>query len=194
MKQTTKSNAPLKDVNNNSTEELTLELLALRHDELARYVGVPCYIDPDAVTKAPAIVDGNGKLIKGFGGYNVSLAKYSEDFNEVVFSAASNGNDVVCGYIVDKEGKIETVAKSNATDGAMVKLPLTLKSHMLYATMPNKDGKAAPDDIIIKLYADGMRADYKRVFTEILSRVMKLEKEFKMYKKISGIDFCAPEE
>lgn len=194
MEQTTKQNLSSNDATNNAAEELTLELLALRHDALARYVGVPCYVDPDVVTNNPAIIDEQGIMCDGYAGYEVALPPFVGDFNEVVFSAASNGDNVVCGYIVDKDGKVEAVVKCNATDGAMVKLPLTSNSCKLYATMPNKDGKPASENIIIKFYADGLHTDYQRMFTEILSRVIKLEKEFKMYKQISGTDSNIPEE
>lgn len=194
MEQTTKNNTSLNDANNNVAGEITLELLAQRHDALARYLGVPCYVEPDATTNNPAIIDEQGTMCDGYAGYEVALTPFVEDFNEVVFSAASNGDNVVCGYIVDKDGKVEAVAKFNATDGKMVKLPLTSNSCKLYATMPNEDGKPAFENIIIKFYADGLHTDYQRAFTEILSRVMKLEKEFKMYKQISGIDFNIPEE
>ena len=165
----------------NSNEKLTLELLSERHNALARYVGVPFYVNPDVVASHPASIDIQNRLFKDFAVYRVSLSAYVEDFDEVVFSAASHGKDIACGYIVDKDGNIESVAKHAKTDGAMVKLPLTQKSQMLVASVPNSDGKVAPDDIIVKLYSDGLLGDFKRVMSEILSRVMSLEKGFEKH-------------
>lgn len=174
--------------------KITLELLAERHDALARYVGVPCYVNPDAVSNIPAIPTEQGKPCKGFAGYDVSLAPFVEDFDEIVFTGETNNGDVVCGYIVDKDGKIESVADKPIKPGALLKLPLTPNSHKLYATVAADKGKVETDNIIIKLYSSGMRTEYQRVFTEILSRVMKLEEELKDHKQTCNSAGCTVNE
>lgn len=166
-------------IKTDSKENKMLKVLIERHNALARYVGVPYCIDPDVVASSPASFDKHGKLFADFPAYKVSLAPYVDDFNNVVFSASNNGKDTVCGYILDKDGNIESVAKAPVVDGAMLSLPLTPESHTLIASVPAIDGKPAPEDILIRLNSFGLHTDFKRVMTEILSRVMELEDKFK---------------
>lgn len=182
LKKTNSKATSCENVKSNVVEKLTLELLAERHNALARYLGVPCYIEPDSVTSFPAIPGEQGKQCEGYAGYSATLVPFAGDFDEVVFTAQGNGNDVVCGYIVDKEGKIESVAETPIIERALVRLPLTPNSHKLYASMQVSDDKPVEEDITIKLFSGGMINQYHHLMTEILSRVMKLEKDFEEHK------------
>lgn len=187
LKKTNSKATSCGNVKSNVVEKLTLELLAERHNALARYIGVPCYIEPDAVTGFPAVPGKQGKKCDGYAGYSATLVPFAGDFDEVVFTAQGNGDDVVCGYVVDKDGKIESVAETPIVEGALVRLPLTPNSHKLYASIPVNDGKPLDDDITIKLFSGGMINQYHHLMTEILSRVAKLEKDFEEHK-CSGCD------
>ena len=98
-------------------------------------------IEPHAITPYPAIPEEYGATSKDFGGYRVELALFKESFCGIRFRAAGNGADVVCGYIVDKDGNVESVAQQPDDENGHTTLPLTPRSHALYASIPTKDGK-----------------------------------------------------
>ena len=63
-------------------------------------------------------------------------------------------------------------------DGSMMKLPLTPESHTLYASVPNKNGKVAHENILVKMYCDcGVIADIDKAVNEVHSSLAKLEKK-----------------
>lgn len=167
----------------NFKNKLTLEILAESHNALARYIGIPCVLDYPVITNTAAIPSEQGSVCEGFGGYRIPLASFKGDFSEIKFRGAGNNDNVVCGYIVDKEGNIETVAEvANDDDGSCV-LPVTPNSRTLYASVPFQDGKPVWENIDVELQNQGLYSKFTDAILHILERIIQLEAEVEQLKK-----------
>ena len=155
--------------------EKNIKELCKRHNALARYVGVPCCIEPEKITRYPAVLEEHGALCRGFGGYRVPLAAFKGHFNRVRFRGMGNGKHVVCGYVVDKDGYVESFARMPESDDGWAVLPLTPDSHALFASVPLKKGKPVWKDITVQLYGNSMRTEIDSVFQILSERIAALE-------------------
>ena len=114
--------------------------------------GEPIVVDTCSINSYPAIVEEYGRQHRDFGGYRIPLSRFKDVFCGIKFRGKGNADDVVCGYIVDDNGYVESVASvPDDADGYSV-LPLTEKSHALYASVPLKDGKPIWDIVTIELF------------------------------------------
>ena len=104
---------------------------------LVRYPHKTCELQIETTTPYPAVPEEYGALCRGFRGYRVLLVHFKEYYNSIRFRASGNGKNVVCGYIVDKQGYIESIATDTDAAGYAT-LPLTPDSHALYASIPAK--------------------------------------------------------
>ena len=107
-------------------------------------------IDFRSITPYPAATEEYGAKFKDFGGYRVDLAPFRSSYCGIRFRGVGNGTDVMCGYIVDKDGCIESVARLPCDDSGHAILPLTPRSHALYASVPTKLGKPVWERITVE--------------------------------------------
>lgn len=107
-------------------------------------------IDPHVITPYPAVIEEYGALYKDFGGYRVDLAPFRDSFCGIRFRGTGNGSAVVCGYIIDNDGYVESVARLSCDDSGYVVLPLTPRSYALYASVPTRYGKPVWDSITVE--------------------------------------------
>ena len=156
----------------NLVENVTFGLVAGKQDSIKEYIGKSCELDIETITPYPAITKEYGLRCKGFGGYKVPLAPLANSFSEIRFRGRGNGKDVVCGYIVDNNGYVESVATECDHEGYAT-LPLTPHSHILYASVPTSRNKPV----------------WERITIELLSRRQKLAME----SYVSNIVMCARE-
>lgn len=159
----------------NETSESTLNELCRRHNALARYVGVPFVIEPKKITRYPAVLEEHGAICSGFGGYRIQLSPFRGGFCSVRFRGMGNGNDVVCGYVIDKDGYIESFARMPCSSDGWTELPLTSKSHALFASVPLRHGKPVWKNIAVELLCDSMRTGIENVVTKLSDRITALE-------------------
>ena len=101
-------------VNGNLVEKLTLDILSERHNALARYIGIPCEVNASAMLSGAATSAGCLKKKKSYAGYRVDLQYFKGEFSKIRFRAASNGEDVVLGYIVDSDGNVESLSQADS--------------------------------------------------------------------------------
>lgn len=120
-----------------------------RGNALLHCLSRSCALHVTSITPYPAIQEEYGALCRGFGGYRVVLSPFTGHFGAIRFRGKGNGGKVVCGYIIDKQGYIESVASIPDDDG-YVTLPLTPASHALYASVPLKGGKPVWDSITVE--------------------------------------------
>lgn len=162
----------------NSVPSVTKELLGELNYALGRSMGIPFYISPSFLVSSPEGFDVLGRLHEGFVMYSTSLAPYVHNFSEVTFSIASNGDDTLSAYIIDTDGNVESVVKVPKTAFAMVTLPLTPKSHTIYASAPKEYSDFEGVKIIIRLQKDNnsLLPDFQSLFEEFSSRLSRIEK------------------
>ena len=155
----------------------TIKRLLQRRNALARYVGRPCVLSPDRIRPYPAILHEYGMRSKGFGGYRIQLAPFNGIFKQVKFRGKGNGNDVVSGYIIDKQGGIESFALSPDTPDGYTTLSLTPNSLALYASVPMEGKRAVWDNITVELHTGVADERIERVIKNMSLRLLKLECE-----------------
>lgn len=114
-------------------------------------MGVVFDVEPHNINRYPAITGEYGVTFNGFGGYRIPLTHFREYFRGIRFRAAGNGKNVVCGYIVDNRGEIESIAYMADDELGNTTLPLTRNSHTLYASVPTKKGKPLWSEITVEL-------------------------------------------
>ena len=163
-------------VNGNLVEKLTLEILSDRHNALARYIGIPCEVNASAMLNGAATSAGCLKKKKSYAGYRVDLQHFKGEFSKIRFRAASNGEDVVFGYIVDCDGNIESLSQSDHPTIATVTLPLTPQSRTLYATVPAFKGKPEWENVTVELLHDGILTKVEKALNTLHSQICTLEK------------------
>lgn len=168
-------------ISDNIVEKVTLAALARSHDSLARYVGMPCELDITVITPYPAVTDEYGVRYKGFGGYRVPLSPLAYGFCEVKFRGKGNGKRVVCGYIVDRHGFVESVATVCDRDGYAT-LPLTPDSHALYASVPTHRGKPQWGRITIVLMPRGMQQAVECYLSNVFMCVKEIARDVERLK------------
>ena len=164
-----------------------VDSLCKRHNALARYVGVPCTIEPQRITRYPAILEEHGAYCRGFGGYRIPLATFRDEFNKIRFRGMGNGKQVVCGYVIDKNGYVESFVRMPGEDGWAI-LPITPDSHALFASVPLVKGKPAWDDIHVQLYGDSLTNEMGEAITARAERVTALEET--LYRRHAGSADC----
>lgn len=164
-----------------------VDSLCKRHNALARYVGVPCTIEPQRITRYPAILEEHGAYCRGFGGYRIPLAPFRDEFNKIRFRGMGNGKQVVCGYVIDKNGYVESFVRMPGEDGWAI-LPITPDSHALFASVPLVKGKPAWDDIHVQLYGDSLTSEMGEAITALAERVTALEQT--LYRRHAGSADC----
>ena len=163
-------------VNGNLVEKLTLDVLSDRHNALARYIGIPCEVNASAMLSGAATSAGCLKKKKSYAGYRVDLQHFKGEFSKIRFRAASNGEDVVLGYIVDCDGNVESLSQADYPTIATVNLPLTPKSRTLYATLPAYKGKPAWENVTVELLHDGILTKVEKALNTLHSQICVLEK------------------
>lgn len=134
-----------------SNKRLNPYLLYMKTSEKKQNKTVLLTVEESSITRYPAMVDEYGLTCKGFGGYRVELARLSGLFAEIRFRGQGNGENVVCGYIIDQDGFVESVANSPADADGYAVLPLTAKSYALFASVPLHRGKPVWDEINVEL-------------------------------------------
>ena len=160
----------------NLVKKLTLEVLNERHNALARCIGIPCVVEASAVLSGAPSAEGCLKKSKSFACYRVDLLPFKGNFSKVRFRAASNGGNVVFGYIVDNNGNVEGVAKSRTPNTATITLPITKKSKALYAAMPAHGGKPVWENVEVQLYCDGLITEVADAIRTLRSQIIDLER------------------
>ena len=176
MKNNSKTAAAGSAAKSNLVKKLTLGVLNERHNALARHIGIPCVVDANAVFSGAPTADGRLKKSKAYACYRVDLHHFKGDFSKVRFRAATNGGNVVFGYIVDNNGCVECVAKNNTPGIATVTLPVTTKSKALYAAMPARSGKPAWENVKVELLCDGIITEVATAIHTLHSQIADLER------------------
>ena len=162
--------------------------LCERHNALARYVGVPCTVEPQKITRYPAVLEEHGAYCRGFGGYRIPLSPFKGEFNKIRFRGMGNGKEVVCGYVIDKDGYVESFVRMPGDDDGWAVLPITPESHALFASVPLVKGKPAWDDIHVQLYGDSLTSEMGEAITALAERVTALEQT--LYSRHAGSADC----
>lgn len=177
MKNTEKT-ATAKDVaaKSNLIKKLTLEVLNEKHNALARYIGIPCVVDASAIIEGAATADGKIKMSKRYACYRVDLQHFKGDFSKVRFRAAADGENVVFGYVVDVDGKVEYISSAVEPVVTTTTLPLTRKSKTLYATMPARNGEPEWTDVKVELFNDGLITEINGALKNLQARICELER------------------
>lgn len=137
-----------------------------RYKPLMHYIGVACILKPERLTPYPAILREYGLRRRGYGGYRILLAPFSGQYSKVEFRGLGDGKEVVCGYIVDKQGNIESFAVSPQRSDGYTVLPLTSNSYALYASLPMKSGLPLWDNITVRLTTCKANGNKDLSFTE----------------------------
>lgn len=169
-------------ITGNIAEKATLAVLTDSHNSLARNVGIPCELEITAITPYPAVTEEYGVHCKGFGGYRVPLEPLSKGFYKVRFRGKGNGKKVVCGYIVNKQGYVESVAIVCDEDG-FATLPLTPDSHALYASVPTRRGKPVWGRITVELMPHGLRQAVECYMYNIIMCVKEIARDVERLKR-----------
>ena len=169
-------------ITGNIAEKATLAVLADSHNSLARNVGIPCELEITAITPYPAVTEEYGVHCKGFGGYRVPLEPLSKGFYKVRFRGKGNGKKVVCGYIVNSQGYVESVATVCDGDG-FATLPLTPDSHALYASVPTRRGKPVWGRITVELMPHGLRQAVECYMYNIIMCVKEIARDVERLKR-----------
>lgn len=169
-------------ITGNIAEKATLAVLADSHNSLACNVGIPCELEITAITPYPAVTDEYGVHCKGFGGYRVPLEPLAKGFYKVMFRGKGNGKNVVCGYIVNKQGHVESVATVCDKDGFAI-LPLTPNSHALYASVPTRRGKPVWGRITVELIPRGLQQAVECYMYNIIMCVKEIARDVERLKR-----------
>ena len=127
-----------------------MQTLAYMHDIYLQYFNESPEIEVLSFSPYPAVPKEHGVLCRGYCGYRIDLAPFNGRFCEIRFRGCGNGRHVVCGYVIDKEGNIESVATKPYDDKGNAVLPLTSISHALYASVPIKKGELAWNRITVQ--------------------------------------------
>lgn len=190
MKKREKSiNAGKPATKSNLVKELTVEVVNERHNALARYIGIPCVVDADAVIEACApSTEGRMKETELYACYRVNLQPFKGDFNKVSFRAVTDGDDVAFGSIIDKNGNVECVAQAGEPATSTVSLPLTGNSKYLFAAMPAYKGKPQWKNVKVELYNDGLITEIDGALKKLQARIYHLERRLEAV--ISGSIGC----
>ena len=177
MKKNKKSNPVNNDVQeSNLVKKITLEGLYKRHNALARYIGIPCIVPATEVYNGAVMADGTVMHSKNYACYRVDLSPFNGEFDRIRFRAITDGEDVVFGMLLDKDGDLETIVKLNEPGVAINNIPLSKKSKTLFATMPLKKGKPAWKNVTVELLSNGgMIADLCNAFTNIHEKIQALD-------------------
>ena len=161
--------------NTNVVNKVTLEILNDKHNALACYLGIPCVIEPSEIFNGAAKADGSIAHSKEYMCYRVDMKPFKGHFKKIRFRAASNGADIVFGFIKDKNGKVECVAGSDTADSVNIVLPLTKESGTLIATMPAKNGRPLWKNITAELLCDGVISKVNDALNYLLDKLLELE-------------------
>ncbi len=161
--------------NTNVVNKVTLEILNDKHNALACYLGIPCVIEPSEIFNGAAKADGSIAHSKEYMCYRVDMKPFKGHFKKIRFRAASNGADIVFGFIKDKNGKVECVAGSDTADSGNIVLPLTKESGTLIATMPAKNGRPLWKNITAELLCDGVISKVNDALNYLLDKLLELE-------------------
>ena len=161
--------------NTNVVNKVTLEILNDKHNALACYLGIPCVIEPSEIFNGAAKADGSIAHSKEYMCYRVDMKPFKGHFKKIRFRAASNGADIVFGFIKDKNGKVECVAGSDTADSVNIVLPLTKESGTLIATMPAKNGRPLWKNITAELLCDGVISKVNDALNYLLEKLLELE-------------------
>ncbi len=160
-------------------KKVTLENLNKRHNALARYLGIPCNVQATEVFNGVVMANATVVHSKEYACYCVDLAPFKGDFDRVRFRATADGENVVYGILVDKDGDLECIAKADKSGEATINMPLSTKSKMLFATMPLKKGKPAWDNVTVELLASsGVISNVNDALNSLLGRIQDLEQRF----------------
>ena len=165
----------------NYVEKELFDSLVRCHNALARYVGAPYSVLPDKATPYPATLGEYGSMVKGFAGYRLDLTQYVGKYKYVRFRGKGNGKNVICGCIIDKEGRVESFKALPDTDG-WATLPLTEASIALHASVPVRKGKCCWKDVSVKLISNGSMCDkYDSALTDLNDRLFAIERALKAF-------------
>lgn len=164
----------------NYVEKELFDSLVRCHNALARYVGAPYSVLPDKATPYPATLGEYGSMVKGFAGYRLDLTPYVGKYKYVRFRGKGNGRNVICGCIIDKEGKVESFKAFPDADG-WATLPLTEASIALHASVPVRKGKCRWKDVSVKLISGGMYDKYDSVLKGLDDRLFAIERALKAF-------------
>lgn len=179
-KATNPSNPSNNDVQeSNLVNKVTLEILNKRHNALARYLGIPCTVPATEVLNGAVMANGAVMHSNDYACYRVDLAPFKGEFDRIRFRATANGDDVVFGMLVDKDGNLESIAKADKPGEATINIPLSTKSKTLFATMPLKKGKPAWKNVTVELLTNGgVIANVNDALNTMLGRIKALEARF----------------
>ena len=180
MKKKKAANPSNNDVQeSNLVNKVTLEILNKRHNALARYLGIPCTVPATEVLNGAVMANGAVMHSNDYACYRVDLAPFKGEFDRIRFRATANGDDVVFGMLVDKNGDMESIAKADKPGEATINMPLSTKSKTLFATMPLKKGKPAWKNITVELLTNGgVIANVNDALNTMLGRIKALEARF----------------
>lgn len=157
-------------------KKVTLEILNKRHNALARYLGIPCNVQATDVFNGAVMANATVVHSKEYACYRVDLAPFKGDFDRVRFRATADGENVVYGILVDKDGDLECIAKADKSGEATINMPLSTKSKMLFATMPLKKGKPAWENVTVELLgSNGVIPNVNDALCTLLGRIKELE-------------------
>ena len=160
-------------------KKVTLEILNKRHNALARYLGIPCTVSAAEVFNGAVMANATVVHSKEYACYRVDLAPFKGDFDRVRFRATADGENVVYGILVDKDGDLECIAKADKSGEATINMPLSTKSKMLFATMPLKKGKPAWENVTVELLgSNGVIPNVNDALCTLLGRIQDLEQRF----------------
>lgn len=163
----------------NLVNKVTLEILNKRHNALARYLGIPCTVPATEVLNGAVMANGAVMHSNDYACYRVDLAPFKGEFDRIRFRATANGDDVVFGMLVDKDGNQESIAKADKPGEATINMPLSTKSKTLFATMPLKKGKPAWKNVTVELLTNGgVIANVNDALNAMLGRIKALEARF----------------
>lgn len=127
------------------------KLAPRRREPRMHRIGVSCILKPERITPYPAILREYGLRRKGYGGYRILLAPFADQYSEVVFRGIGNGNEIVSGYVIDRQGNIESFAATAGSPDGYTVLPLTSNSYALFATVPLSGKQPVWSNITVKL-------------------------------------------
>ena len=180
MKKKKEANPSNNDVQeSNLVNKVTLEILNKRHNALARYLGIPCTVPATVVLNGAVMANGAVMHSNDYACYRVDLAPFKGEFDRIRFRATANGDDVVFGMLVDKDGNLESIAKADKPGEATINMPLSTKSKTLFATMPLKKGKPAWKNVTVELLTNGgVIANVNDALNAMLGRIKALEARF----------------
>ena len=157
-------------------KKVTLEILNKRHNALARYLGIPCNVQATEVFNGAVMANATVVHSNEYACYRVDLAPFKGEFDRIRFRATADGEDVVFGMLLDKDGDLETIAKADEPGVATINIPLSKKSKTLFATMPLKKGKPAWENVTVELLgSNGVIPNVNDALCTLLGRIKELE-------------------